>query len=181
VTPHDRTIAFLRHYLRDLVYGANDGIITTFAVVAGVTGGSLSAAAVIIVGTANLAADGLSMGVGNYLSIRAHDSARAAENLPREESFAWRHGFATFVAFVAAGAVPLLPFLLAAADARRFEWSLGMTLAALFLVGAARGAVTADRWWKAGAEMLALGAIAAAAAFGAGSLGSMVMGGRPLG
>ena len=34
-------MATVRHYLRDLVYGANDGIITTFAVVAGVAGGSL--------------------------------------------------------------------------------------------------------------------------------------------
>jgi VIT1/CCC1 family predicted Fe2+/Mn2+ transporter len=58
-----------RHYIRDLIYGANDGVITTFAVVAGVTGGALSARAVLIVGVANLLADGLSMGVGNYLSI----------------------------------------------------------------------------------------------------------------
>ena len=36
-------------------------------------------------------------------------------------------------------------------------------MGALFLVGAARGAVTADRWWKAGAEMLALGVVVAAA------------------
>jgi hypothetical protein len=35
-------VGIARHYIRDLVYGANDGIITTFAVVAGVAGGSLS-------------------------------------------------------------------------------------------------------------------------------------------
>jgi VIT1/CCC1 family predicted Fe2+/Mn2+ transporter len=62
-------VATTRHYIRDLMYGANDGVITTFAVVAGVTGGALSARAVLIVGVANLLADGLSMGVGNYLSI----------------------------------------------------------------------------------------------------------------
>src|SRR4029453_15753723 len=64
-----------QHYLRDLVYGANDGIITTFAVVAGVAGGALSAQAVLIVGAANLIADGLSMGVGNYLGIPSQESA----------------------------------------------------------------------------------------------------------
>lgn len=42
-------MATVRHYLRDLVYGANDGIITTFAVVAGVAGGSLSPTAVLII------------------------------------------------------------------------------------------------------------------------------------
>jgi len=47
-------VATTRHYIRDLVYGANDGVITTFAVVAGVTGGALSPRAVLIVGAANL-------------------------------------------------------------------------------------------------------------------------------
>ena len=55
-----------QHYVGDLIYGANDGILTTFAVVAGVSGGSLSPRAVLIVGVANLFADGLSMGVGNF-------------------------------------------------------------------------------------------------------------------
>lgn len=47
-------VATTRHYIRDLIYGANDGVITTFAVVAGVTGGALSTRAVLIVGVANL-------------------------------------------------------------------------------------------------------------------------------
>jgi VIT1/CCC1 family predicted Fe2+/Mn2+ transporter len=59
-----------RHYVRELIYGANDGTITTFAVVAGVAGGGLSGQVVLIIGAANLLADGLSMAVGNYLSIR---------------------------------------------------------------------------------------------------------------
>ena len=51
--------ATARHYLRDMVYGATDGIITTFAVVAGVAGGSLPARVALIIGAANLVADGL--------------------------------------------------------------------------------------------------------------------------
>ena len=92
-----------RHYLRDLIYGANDGIITTFAVVAGVAGGSLSTAAVLVIGAANLAADGVAMGVGNLLAIRAHESALAADGRPEEETYPWKHGLATLLAFVAAG------------------------------------------------------------------------------
>ena len=169
------TTALARHYIRDLVYGANDGIITTFAVVAGVVGGALSHTAILVVGAANLVADGLSMGVGNYLSIRAHESARRAERLPVEETRAWRHGLATLIAFVVAGALPLAPFLFPIARDDRFGWSVSVTIGALFLVGAARGAVTADRWWKAGAEMLALGVVVAAAAFGAGAVASRLL------
>jgi vacuolar iron transporter family protein len=158
------TAATARHYLRDLVYGANDGIITTFAVVAGVAGGNLSTAAVLIIGAANLAADGASMGVGNVLAIRAHESARAAEMLPEEEAYPWKHGFATLVAFVAAGVLPLLPYLLPVPEDTRFAWSGVMTMAALFGVGAARAAVTLDRGWRTRLEMLGLGALVAAAA-----------------
>ncbi len=78
-------LGIIRHYIRDLVYGANDGIITTFAVVAGVAGGALSSVAVLIVGAANLAADGVAMGVGNLLAIRANESALAADGLPEQE------------------------------------------------------------------------------------------------
>jgi len=167
--------ATARHYIRDLVYGANDGIITTFAVVAGITGGSLSQSAVLIVGAANLAADGLSMGVGNYLAIRAHESARVVEQLPPEERHAWRHGLATFAAFATAGAVPLAPFFVPGGSLERFGWSVALTLGALFGVGAARGAVTADRWWRSGAEMLGLGVLVAAAAYGAGAFAAALM------
>jgi VIT1/CCC1 family predicted Fe2+/Mn2+ transporter len=70
--------AIARHYIRDIVYGANDGLITTFAVVSGVAGGSLSTLAVVVVGAANLVADGISMGVGTF-SRSARTSARARQ------------------------------------------------------------------------------------------------------
>ena len=56
--------------LEDFVYGATDGAVTTFAVVAGVIGASLSPSVVLILGFANLFADGLSMAVGNYLAAK---------------------------------------------------------------------------------------------------------------
>ncbi len=167
-----------QHYIRDLVYGANDGIITTFAVVAGVTGGSLSLRAILVVGTANLLADGLSMGVGNYLSIRAHESAREVQDLPEEEAHPVRHGLATFGAFALAGALPLLPYVFPELALDRFVFSIALTLAALFGIGAARALVTADRWWVSGVEMLSLGAVVAAVAYGSGALVAVVI---PLG
>ena len=159
-----------RHYIRDLVYGANDGIITTFAVVAGVAGGNLSRTAVLVVGVANLAADGMSMAVGNFLSIRANESAREADNLPEEEASPARHAMATFLAFLVAGSLPLVPYVLPVVETARFVWSLVLTLGSLFIVGALRTVVTTDRWWRAGLEMLLLGAIVAGAAYGAGAL-----------
>lgn len=58
--------------IEDFVYGATDGAVTTFAVVAGVIGASLSPSIVLILGFANLFADGLSMSIGNYLGAKTH-------------------------------------------------------------------------------------------------------------
>ena len=70
-------------YLRDFIYGAIDGAVTTFAVVAGARGANLSNSVVVILGVANLLADGFSMAVSNYLGTRAErqqrDRARTIE------------------------------------------------------------------------------------------------------
>ena len=66
-------------YIKSLIYGGLDGIITTFAVVAGVAGASLSVGIVLILGFANLIADGLSMAIGDYISTRAENEYNRAE------------------------------------------------------------------------------------------------------
>jgi vacuolar iron transporter family protein len=162
--------ATAQHYIRDLVYGANDGIITTFAVVAGVAGGALSVRAVLIVGAANLLADGLSMGVGNYLGIRAEEGSRSIQGLPEVEASPVKHGIATFMAFVAAGAVPLAPYLSAVRPDLLLALSASLTFATLFGVGAARSIFSRERWWQTGLEMLGLGLVVALVAYGAGAL-----------
>lgn len=58
-------------YLKSSVYGGLDGIITTFAVVAGAAGATLGSGVVLILGFANLIADGLSMAIGDYLSTKS--------------------------------------------------------------------------------------------------------------
>lgn len=62
--------------LKAAVYGATDGIITTFAVVAGVAGAGLSPGIIIIMGLANLVGDGLSMGISDYLGERSEQRHR---------------------------------------------------------------------------------------------------------
>jgi len=62
------------NYLRDWIYGGIDGAVTTFAIVAGVVGAELSVGIVLIMGMANLFADGFSMAASNYSGTKAeHD------------------------------------------------------------------------------------------------------------
>lgn len=168
----DQVGTFARHYIRDIVYAANDGIITTFAVVAGVQGARLTTLVVLALGFANLAADGLAMGVGNYLGIKSERATEMGERFREwpESVHAARHGIVTWASFVLAGLLPLLPFLLPLPLTAAFRISVALTLATLFTVGALRTAVSAQVWWRGGLEMLGIGILTGAAAFGAGWL-----------
>ncbi|MGV6806873.1 MAG: VIT1/CCC1 transporter family protein [bacterium] len=80
-------------YIKDFVYGAIDGAVTTFAVVAGVAGAGLSAGVVIVLGLANLLADGFSMAVSNYLGTRAENQYREnVKAVERHEIEEWPEG-----------------------------------------------------------------------------------------
>ncbi|WP_442485242.1 VIT1/CCC1 transporter family protein [Aeoliella sp. SH292] len=72
-------------YLRDFVYGAIDGTVTTFAVVSGVAGAGLSVGVIIILGFANLVGDGFSMAASNYLGTKAEEELRRKARRMEEE------------------------------------------------------------------------------------------------
>ncbi len=212
-------------YIHDIVYGANDGIVTTFAIVSGVTGAQMAASIVVILGYANVLADGLSMGLGNYLSIRSKEDnyhrlykeeELEIEQIPdieREEireiyaakGFAGQeletvvkritndrklwietmmleehgltkdengspiiHGLMTFLAFLVFGSIPIVPYMLPIPDERRFVMAIIATGIALLGVGLLRSWVTRERLIKGPLEILAVGAVCAAAAYGVG-------------
>ena len=159
-----------RHYIKDIVFAANDGIITTFAVVAGARGAGLSALTVLALGFANLAADGLSMAVGNYLGIKSERAAElGADFAERGESLhAARHAAVTWVSFAAAGLVPLLPYLFALPTRASFWLATALAALTLYTVGALRTLVTKQSAWWSGAEMLLIGILAGGTAFFAG-------------
>lgn len=81
-------------FIGNMVYGGLDGIISIFAVVSGVAGASLSSAVLLILGAANLLGDGISMGIGAYLSLKSEKEyyqkefereSWEAENFPEGE------------------------------------------------------------------------------------------------
>lgn len=215
-------------YLKSAVYGGLDGTITTFAVVAGVAGASLSAGVVLILGFANLIADGLSMAIGDYLSTKSEREYQKAErereawevdNYPDGEKKemteiytdkglskkdastitsiisknkkAWvdimmveelgivesresplKNSIVTFISFAFFGFIPLITYILAKfipfLARNEFVAASILTGFTLFLLGAAKVKVTGKNWLKSGLEMLIVGGIAAAAAYGIG-------------
>lgn len=219
---HDTTSG---RFIGDAVFGANDGIITTFAVVAGVAGAGLSPLVIIVLGVANMLADAASMGLGNYLGKRSEvkyirmqrkkvaweidtmpeqereeiekifkDKGFSGEQLdcmveaitskrevwldtmlkdelgllPEDDVSPARHGIVTFIAFVIAGVLPLLPFVIPGLSQNGFEWSMVMTGVALFVVGALRTKTDGSNALVSGIEMLLVGGIAAVIAYSVG-------------
>ncbi|MEY8883222.1 VIT1/CCC1 transporter family protein [Donghicola sp. XS_ASV15] len=73
-------IAHMRDFLKQIVFGGNDGIVTTFAIVAGFAGAQaegtaqIGGIAVLVFGLANLFADAVSMGLGEFLSLRSRNA-----------------------------------------------------------------------------------------------------------
>lgn len=217
-------------YIGNVVYGGLDGIVTTFAVVSGVTGAELSAGIVLILGLANLLADGFSMATGAYLSAKSEREYYDRElqrqlwqiqHRPNDERQALyeeyvqqgyteaearqivathaRHPSAwarvmmveelglltddrkplisallTFCAFLAAGSLPLLVYVLGLfvpiAPMVAFLISLALSGVALFLLGAAKVLITERNPFRSGMEMLLIGGLAAGVAYLVGAL-----------
>jgi len=163
--------SLIRKYLPDLIYGANDGIVTTLAVISGVVGASLSTRVILILGFANLLADGFSMGASNVLARR---SETASEIAPLLRSA--RHGVATFLGFLVAGFVPLAAYVVPWGPSDRFQFAVGMAFVTLFLVGAGRAAFTNRSALRAGIEMLSIGALATLLAYLIGAIAARLVG-----
>jgi VIT1/CCC1 family predicted Fe2+/Mn2+ transporter len=158
-----RPRAGMGHYLRDIVYGASDGVITTSAVIAGAVGASFEARVGIVLGLANLAADGISMGASNYLGLKSElEQTGASVGLEQP----WRHGAATALAFMLAGGVPLLSYF-ASSWSPQAKLMLALLLAAAVLafVGGARARFVGRSALSCALEMLAVAGGASGVAY----------------
>ena len=172
--------------LGEFVYGAIDGTVTTFAVVAGVAGAGLSSAVIVILGFANLFADGFSMGASSYLSAKSERDLKIKKHIeagkehephdPAHGETPLKDGLITFVSFVAVGFIPFVLYVidvvfdLKIASVELFFWSSVLTGLTFLSIGLLKAHVTKTKSWRAAAETFLLGAIAAVLAYVLGDL-----------
>lgn len=149
-------------YLPEFVYGAIDGLVTTFAIVSGVMGASLSAGIILILGFANVLADGFSMGASNYLSKRSENDLEEKPEGQRDDPL--KTGLATFISFVLVGLIPLMPFVagyfLGIDNLTLFKYSIIFTGLLFIVIGLFRGIITKKSPSKSALETLAIGTVA---------------------
>ena len=160
--------SYERKYLPEFVYGGIDGTVTTFAVVAGSIGASLNSSIVLILGFANLFADGFSMAISDYLSTKSRNDLERHKELRRN---AQKTALATFIVFILIGFIPLISFVLAVITknnyliSNQFFLSFVLTAISLFVIGYFKGEVTGKHKLFSSLETLTIGGIAAAVAF----------------
>lgn len=152
-------------FLKDAIFSASDGLVTTFAVVAGSVGAELSPKIVVIMGIANLLADGFSMAAGNYEGVKSQVEFEKIESKRRivKEGSPIMHGFMSFIAFVCVGFIPLIPYVFQYSP--MFELSLVFVAAAMFGLGAVRSCYTHGNLFKGGLEVLFVGGFASGVAY----------------
>jgi VIT1/CCC1 family predicted Fe2+/Mn2+ transporter len=156
-------------YLSDAVFAASDGIVTTFAVVAGSAGATLGPSVVLIMGFANLFADGFSMASGSFLGKESEiefEESRGLKKEAKKEGSPFKHGVVSFLAFNIAGLIPLLPFLINLDSP--FAASAVIVGFELFFVGFLKGMFTGKGLIKGAVETFLVGGFSAFVAFAAG-------------
>ena len=166
----DKIKQHFEDYLSEFVDGGIDGAVTTFAVVAGATGARFDLKIILVLGFANLIADGFSMGVGSYLSSKASiELMQKRGESVTDEASPVINGLMTYLSFILIGLVPLLAYL---AD-YVFGWgaenvfllSILSTAVAFWAIGLLKSRVAKTPVVRAVFETVALGLIAAVLAF----------------
>lgn len=162
-------------YLSEFVYGGIDGAVTTFAVVAGATGARFDLKIILVLGFANLIADGFSMGVGSYLSKKSEIELMAKRGeSTKDEASPVINGLMTYLSFILVGLVPLLAytaeFIFDLSSENTFAISIISTAIAFVLIGVLKSRVAHSKLPRAIAETVILGLIAASFAYVLGDL-----------
>ena len=148
-------------HVRNLIFGIEDGLVSTGGVLFGVATATDSLRVILISGIITILVEASSMGIGSFLTeqtVNDLDQHARRNNSPLED------GLVMFVAYIAAGVICLLPYLLWGIDLGRYM-SVLISLCVLLLVG-----YLPQASWKRAVQMVSLGGFALLVAFVAGEL-----------
>lgn len=158
-------------YLSEFVYGSIDGTVTTFAIVAGTIGAALSPGIILILGFANLFADGFSMAASDYLSHQSELQARGEEDYVRAPLIT---ATITFFSFVFVGIMPLIAFVIAPlvpiVAEHTFLVACILTGITFCIIGGIRGHIVGRSRVYAALQTLVIGGVAAAISYYVGAI-----------
>lgn len=145
-------------YLRSIMFGLQDGLVSTTGVVVGISAGAPERSVIILASFVAISVEASSMAAGEYSSEKA---VHQMDKGHRHKDDLMVGALIMFVSYFVAGMVPILPFLILPVDMARFV-SVGGALVALFIAGYFKGKVVKETAFRSAAEMLTIGGIATA-------------------
>ncbi len=156
--------------LRAAVLGANDGIVSTAAVLVGVAGATTNRHAIIMAGLAAVVGGAVSMALGEYVSVSSQRDTERVHGVCEEDTVnPWSAAIASFLSFFAGAILPMLAATLTPAEAR-VPLIFAVTLLALALTGATSAKLAGTPVGRAVVRLLIGGSLALAITFGVGWL-----------
>ena len=156
------------------MFGGIDGIITIFNIMSGIEGSRLNYKYIFIIGAATLVSDAISMGTGEYLSVKARNELKKKEqnvndnqNDNQNEDSPEKKGIVMFISFILFGMIPLfLYFLMLKINFKnRYINAYVSVIIALFILGVYKSRFTKEKWYKSGIYIAGYGAVAGFLAF----------------
>lgn len=137
-------------YLRSGFFGAEDSLVSTTGLVAGIAAGSQDPKLVLLAGLVAVSVEALSMGAGQYLSQKAVDEMDGNKASPIGT------GFIMFISYLLAGAIPIIPMALISYPASLIV-SLAAALMTLYIIGYIKGKIVNRPPGRSGLEVLIIG------------------------
>lgn len=144
-------------YLRNIVFGIEDGLVSTVGFIAGIASAGVSHNIVVVSGIVLICVEAFSMGVGSFLSEYSAEEYEQKKEVPIFQSFAG--AVIMFVSYIVAGFVPLSPFLFGDSP-RAFWYSIVLALIALGLLGVISGTISKVRIQRQVMRMVIIGGCA---------------------
>ena len=162
-----------KNYLRSIIFGGVDGIITIFNIISGVEGAKMKYPVVLVIGSAALVSDAVSMGFSDYLSLNAEKKVNNSDN--KEDSKI--SGFTTFLSFIIFGMIPLLSYLLFSVYSKKnkFLKTYVSTILALFILGSLQAKFTNELWYKSGTNVSLYGLLASVISYYVGKIMNLIL------
>lgn len=150
-----------RQYLRTIIFGVEDSLVSTTGLIAGIGVGSDNKKFVLLAGFVAIVIEAISMGAGEYVSDDALNNSKK-KHLPAI------NGVLMFFSYIIAGLLPLAPVVLAGYP-ESLVYGVILALIGLFVLGWAKGVVLGISPLRSGLKILVVGGLATLAGIAVGS------------
>lgn len=157
-------------FLREIVFGANDGVVTAIGFLVGIAGTVGQQSIIVLAGSLTIIAGAASMALGNYLGVKSQNEYNRANNEKWQENNPVVAGSVMGISYLIAGIPPLIPFIFVTPTPRALIMSIILAVLVMALIGFIRWVLNKGSLGSKVGETIIIGLIAAGIGFLAGEV-----------